>query len=86
MPDLQKSGSFIGMAGMAVTAFLYFFSGLLAPLWAVLVLVAFWVVLFVLACRWFGTHPVRVFWLPLLAAVVWFAALNAGGAWLGWTA
>ena len=34
-----------------------------------------WLVLFVLACRWFTRRPTAVALLPVLAAVVWFAAL-----------
>ncbi len=84
--NLQQSGPFIGMAGMAVTAFLYFSSGLIAPAGAVVALVAFWAVLFGLALRWFTRHPIRVFWLPFVAAAVWFAVMMAGGAWWGWSA
>ena len=36
--------------------------------------------------RWFGDHPLRVLALPVVSLVIWFAALTAGGAFLGWTA
>ena len=77
---------FAGMAGMAAALFLYGASGLVAPWWAVMVLVAFWFVLFVVALRWWSRRPRWVPLLPVLAVVVWFAALNAGAYWLGWTA
>ena len=74
------------MAGMAFAFFLYAASGLLAPWWAVVLLLVVWLVLFVVACRWWTPHPRRVPLVAVVAVVFWFAALNAGGAWLGWTA
>lgn len=82
----KQLGSFIGMGGIATMAFLYFFSGLVAPLWAVVVLVAIWVVGFALGCRWFMTRPVRVFVVPLVLAVIWFATILVGAQLLGWKA
>lgn len=77
---------FVGMAGMAAVLFLYAASGLLAPAWAVVVLVAVWLAAFVVACRWWTRRPRWVPWLPVALTALWFAAMNAGGAWLGWTA
>ena len=77
---------FVGMAGMAVVFFLYAASGLVAPYWAVIVLLVVWVALMALAIRWWTPHPRRVLVLPLVAAVVWFAAISAGGYFLDWTA
>ena len=84
--NLRQSGSFIGIAGIAVMAFLYFASGLVAPLWAVIVLNVIWLVHFVLGCRWFMTHPLRVFFLPVSLAAIWFGSVYAGDVFLGWTA
>jgi len=84
--NLKQSGSWIGMAGLAVVLFMYSASGLLAPLWAVVALLLVWLVLFVVACRWFMRYPLRVLVLPLIAAGIWFAAMFGGGAFLGWTA
>ena len=77
---------FVGMAGKAAVFFLYAASGLLAPWWGVVLLLFVWLAIFVLACAWWTPHPQRLPYLPVFAAVFWFAALNAGGAWLGWTA
>jgi hypothetical protein len=85
-PNLKQSGSFFGIAGIAVMAFLYFFSGLIAPLWAVIVLNVIWLVHLVLGCKWFMTHPIRVLFLPVSLAVIWFGAIYAGEAFLDWTA
>ena len=77
---------FVGMGLMAATLFLYGASGLLAPAWAVVALLLVWLVLFVLSCRWWTPHPKRLPFVALFAVVFWFAALVAGGAFLGWDA
>jgi hypothetical protein len=74
------------MAGMASAFFLYAASGLVAPWWAVVLLLVVWVLLLVLACAWWTPHPRRVPGVAVFAVVFWFAAVTAGGAWLGWTA
>lgn len=74
------------MALLLAMGVFYLSSGLLAPLWAVIVLVAVWLALVVTGVIWFRSHPLRVLVLPLLAAGIWFGALAAGEAWLGWTA
>jgi hypothetical protein len=75
---------FIGMAGLVCTFFLYAASGLVAPSWAVAVLVLVWFVQLGLALRWWTPHPQRLLPLALLSLVLWFAALVAGGRFLGW--
>ena len=77
---------FVGMAGMACAFFLYAASGLVAPAWAVVVLLLVWVALLVVAARWWTPHPRRVPLVALFAMAFWFAVVTAGGAWLGWTA
>ena len=72
---------FVGMAGMA---FLYAASVLIAPWWAVVVLLLVWLAGLVVCARWWTPHPTRVPWVPAVAAVLWFATMVAGGAWLGW--
>lgn len=77
---------FVGMAGMACAFFLYAASGVLAPWWGVMLLLAVWVLLLVVACAWWTPHPRRVPWVAVFAVVLWFAVVTAGGAWWGWTA
>ena len=77
---------FVGMAGMACVFFLYAASGLLAPWWAVVVLLVLWALLLFLATAWWSLHPTWVPWIPVFAVGLWFVVMNAGGAWLGWTA
>ena len=77
---------FVGMAGMAVAFFLYAASGLLAPWWAVGLLLLLWLALLGVAVAWWTPHPRRVPAVPVVAVLLWFGILNAGGAWLGWVA
>lgn len=78
--------AFVGMVAMAAVFFLYAVSGLVAPLWGVVLLLLIWVALFVLCVRWWTPHPGRLPFVAAVAVVVWFAVISAGGAWLGWTA
>ncbi|MCD4527473.1 hypothetical protein [Nocardioides sp. cx-173] len=71
---------------MAASFFLYAASGMLAPPWGVAVLLLVWLVLLLVCFAWWTPHPQRLPWVGLLSVVLWFAALNAGGAFLGWTA
>lgn len=84
-PDVSP-WPFVGMAGMACAFFLYAASGLVAPWWAAALLLVVWVLLFVVACAWWTLHPRWVPGVAVFAVVFWFAAVSAGGAWLGWTA
>ena len=77
---------FVGMVGMAAAFFLYAASGLVAPWWGVVLLLAVWVLLLAVACVWWTPYPKRLPWVAVFAVVFWFAAVSAGGAWLGWTA
>ncbi|MBD8869923.1 hypothetical protein [Nocardioides donggukensis] len=76
---------FVGMAGMAATFFLYAASGLVVPWWAVLLLMALWLVQFVAACRWWTPHPTRVAAVPVVATVLWFGLVTGGAAAFGWS-
>ena len=74
------------MALMACSFFLFAASGLVAPAWAVVVLLLVWAALLGLACAWWTRHPT---WVPGVAVAsigLWFGLVAAGGAWLGWTA
>lgn len=86
LPDFRKSGSFIGMAGLAVVLFVYGASATVIPAWAVVVLLLVWLVVFALACRWFLTRPLRVLALPVVALALWFGAIFGGAKAFGWSA
>ena len=76
----------LGVLLMIGTLPFFLASGLMAPMWAVIALLLVWLVLITLAVRWFRTRPYVVLGLPFLAAAVWFAAMYAGEAFLGWSA
>ena len=76
--DLERSGPFIGIGGLAVAAFLYGYSALaLASVLHSVVMPLLWLAIFVLACRWFTRRPRAAVVLPAVAAVLWFALLVA---------
>ena len=78
-----------GLALAALVAMAPFFlaSGLVAPIWASLLLILLWLTLLgtgvVLLSR---RRPLWVLPLPLLAALIWFGALTLGERLLGWSA
>ena len=74
--NLDQSGPFIGVGGMAVAAFLYGYTAVALPSWLhSLALPVLWLVLFVLTCRWFTRRP-RACVLPtIVAIVVWFLVM-----------
>ena len=74
-----------GVALLVAALPFYLASGLLAPLWAIFVLLLIWALLFGLAIRWFRRHPYRVIALPVAAGVIWFVLVSAGEAFLGCT-
>lgn len=76
----------LGIIAHVVLLPYYLASGLVAPLWAVIVLVAVWAALLVVAIRLWRTRPFLVPLVPVVAVAIWFAAISAGEAWLGWTA
>jgi hypothetical protein len=74
--NLEQSGPFIGVGGLAVALFLYGYSAIALPSIVNSVLLPlFWLLLFVLACAWFTRRPVQAVWLPVVAVVVWFAVM-----------
>lgn len=74
--NLEQSGPFLGIGGLAVAAFLYGYAAIALPsVVNSVVLPLFWLALFVVGCSWFSTHPYRVMTLPVLAVVVWFGVL-----------
>ena len=72
----EQSGPFIAVGGLAVVAFLYGYSAIALPSIVNSVLLPlFWLLLFVVATRWFTCRPKLSMMLPAVAAVVWFAAM-----------
>lgn len=85
----RQAGSAIAFAFAVllhgIVGFFYVFSGLLAPAWAVLALVAVWVALAVVIWRWRRRGAV-VLAVPFVAAAVWGCTMFLGDRVLGWTA
>lgn len=79
-------GAGLAMAALAVIGVFYASAGLVAPLWAVIALLVFWVLLVVLGIRWFRRRPLRVLPLPFVAVIVWLGVVTLGERLLGWTA
>ena len=71
---------------MLVALWLYGFVGLVAPWWAVPLMLALWVALSVVAWQNASTRPAVSLTMPLVALALWFAIVWAGGAWFDWTA
>jgi len=77
---------FVGLVLLVSSFFLYAASGLLAPAWAVVVLLATWLVMFVLCFVWWTPHPRRTVVLGIVSFVWWWVAVTAGGIVLDWRA
>jgi hypothetical protein len=75
-----------GLLAQLATLIWYAASGLVAPGWAVAALLVVWCALLALAIYLLRTRPVYTLLVPVLSAAIWFAAISAGEAWLGWTA
>ena len=73
------------VAHLAV-GYVYLVSGLVAPFWAVLALLAWWCVLAVAGVLLWRRRRYLVLIVPAVALVTWIALLWFGGEVLGWTA
>lgn len=75
----------VGFGLHLVAGFFVLVSGLVAPWWAVLVMLAGWAALLVLGIQ--NRHrPWFVLSLPVLSAVMWFVVVQGGAMIFGWTA
>lgn len=88
-----RSRPSLGIAAIVVAAvlqlgvgFITLTSGLVAPLWATLVLVAVWVVGVTVLIRLARTRPLLTPLVPVANGAVWVGMLAFGDAVLGWTA
>lgn len=78
--------AFAGMVLMAASFFLYAASGLIAPWWAVVVLILGWLFQLVLCFAWWTPHPKRLPVVGVVSMVVWFFSLVGGAMAFGWSA
>jgi len=64
----------------------YVASGLLAPGWAVAILLVIWAALLVVAIQLLRRRPLLTPLVPMVGFIVWVSAITAGETWLNWTA
>lgn len=83
---LERVAAIVGVLGLFAVLPFYLASGLAAPLWAIVVLLAFWLLLLVTAIRWFTRRPWVILAMPFVAAAVWWLTLTVGEQTLGWQA
>ncbi|MDT0215441.1 hypothetical protein Q9R29_16235 [Rothia sp. ARF10] len=83
---LERVVATLGVLGLLGLLPFYLASGLAAPLWAIALLLAFWLVLLVAAIRWFTRRPWWVLAMPFVAAAVWWLTMTLGESLLGWQA
>jgi hypothetical protein len=76
----------LGVAALLATLPFYLASGLVAPGWAIALLLVVWLGLLA-AAIWLlrGRRPLWVPPIPVLAWLIWYGAISAGERWLGWT-
>ncbi len=75
-----------GTAAHLGVGFFYLLTGLVAPTWAVVVLILWWAVLTAVGARLIRHHSPLGLLVPLVAAASWFAAITLGSRYLGWVA
>lgn len=76
----------VGLIGHLAVLPWYAVSGLLAPPWAVVGLLAIWAVLLLVGLRLRTSRPLWMLAIPALDVAIWFGVMAAGDAFLGWTA
>jgi peptidoglycan/LPS O-acetylase OafA/YrhL len=75
---------FLGMILIVSSFFLYAASGLVAPWWGVVGMIAIWLALFVLCCAWWSPHPKRLVWIGVASYPLWFCLIVGGAVAFGW--
>src|SRR5665811_1515799 len=75
-----------GVAQLVVLVPFTVSSGLLAPAWAIAVLIALWVAFAFLLARMARRRPLLTPLIPVANAALLWLAISAGGSLLGWTA
>ena len=83
---LSYVGGWLGIVAMLVLAPFFLASGLMAPAWGVVLVVAIWAVLFGLGIvAIVKRRPLFALFAPIVAAISWWLVMSLGGHFLGWT-
>lgn len=82
----RSAAWWIGLVGHLLALPWYAASGLVAPGWAVLLLLAIWVALLLVGLALRRRSPAWMLAVPVLDAAIWFGGVSAGEAFLNWTA
>jgi hypothetical protein len=88
-PELTPRRVLYGLVGLAlhlVAGFFMLVSGLVAPPWAVVMMLFVWSVLLGVGLRIWRFKSWVTIGFPVIAFAVWIATIALGGALLGWTA
>ncbi|MFF0990926.1 hypothetical protein [Kocuria nitroreducens] len=75
----------IAAVAQLVVGFYYLASGLMAPLWAIVLLGVWWVLLTLVGVWLVRRRSYLVLLVPVVAAATWFGVMTFGGQVLGWT-
>jgi hypothetical protein len=75
--NLRQSGPWISVAALVCLLWLYVASLFFAPWWAVVGLTLVWLVLLVMALRWFSRHPYATLLLPVFGLALWLGLVWA---------
>ncbi|WP_169986191.1 hypothetical protein [Microbispora sp. H10836] len=86
MAVVSRVISWLGLAGQLCTLPFYLASGLVAPLWAIIVLLVVWAGLVGVAVWAVRRRSAWGLAVPFLGVGVWLGGVSAGEAFLGWTA
>jgi hypothetical protein len=86
VPTWHRLAGWLGLILHGAVLIWYAASGLVAPGWAVAVLLVIWAAMAAVAVAVFRRRPVWVPLIPMTAAIIWFGAISAGEAFLNWTA
>ncbi|GAB3656968.1 hypothetical protein GCM10027596_11820 [Nocardioides korecus] len=76
---------FVGYSGLACVLFLMVATIVVVPWWVSVLFLLTWLVLLVLAGRWFLPHPGRVVWLAVVGFLVWAPVVSVGSRAWGWS-
>jgi hypothetical protein len=88
-PQTDMLGRVLAIIGLVLQAALLPFviaSGLVAPLWGVIVITLGWALLLFLAIRLWNRAPRWIILIPVATIIWWLGAVSFGENVLGWTA